>query len=109
MYRAFHITGVTGHAENDFLQLTSDVGLMGIGLLLILFVAFFYKAVSGVRSLSEGDPKRYVGIGGLVGILALMLHSLVEANIQIPANAFLFTFIFAMVTRLPYFSRPLSR
>ena len=27
-----------------------------------------------------------------------MFHSLVEANIQIPANAFLFTFIFAVVT-----------
>ena len=104
MYRSFHITGVTNHAENDFLQLTSDAGLMGIGLLLILFIAFFYKAVSGVRSLSEGDPKRYVGIGGLVGIVALILHSLVEANIQIPANAFLFAFIFAVVLRLPDFS-----
>ena len=77
---------------------------MGIGLLLILFIAFFYKAVAGIRSLSEGDPNRYVGMGGLVGIVALMLHSLVEANIQIPANAFLFTFIFAVVLRLPDFS-----
>ena len=105
MYRSFHITGVTNHAENDFLQLTSDVGLVGIGLLLILFIAFFYKAVEGIRSLSEGDPKRYVGIGGLVGIIALMLHSLVEANVQIPANAFLFTFIFAVVLRLPDVTR----
>jgi putative inorganic carbon (HCO3(-)) transporter len=101
MYRSFHITGVTNHAENDFLQLASDVGLLGIGLLLILFIAFFYKAVEGIRSLSGGDPKRYVGIGGLVGIVALMLHSLVEANVQVPANAFLFAFIFAVVLRLP--------
>jgi len=33
----------------------------------------------------------------MVGILALMFHSLVERNIQIPANAFLFTFILAAV------------
>ena len=68
MYRSFHITGVATHAENDFLQLTSEVGLVGMGLLLILFLAFFYKAVAGIRSLSGGDPKRYVGMGGLVGI-----------------------------------------
>ena len=105
LYRSFHITGVTNHAENDFLQLTSDVGLVGVGLLLIFFVAFFYKAVDGIRSLSGGDPKRYVGIGGLVGIVALMLHSLVEANVQVPANAFLFAFIFAVVLRLPDVTR----
>jgi hypothetical protein len=40
-------------------------------------------------------------MGSLVGILALMFHSLVEANIQIPANAFLFTFIFGLVLCLP--------
>jgi len=33
------------------------------------------------------------------------LHSLVEANVQIPANAFLFTFIFAVVLRLPDVTR----
>ena len=67
-----------------------------MGFLLILFASFFYKTVSGVRSLSLRDPRRYVGMGGLVGILALMFHSLVEKNIQIPSNAFLFTFIFAL-------------
>jgi hypothetical protein len=39
-------------------------------------------------------------MGGLVGILALMFHSLVERNIQVPANAFLYTFIFALVLRI---------
>jgi len=35
-----------------------------------------------------------------VGILALMFHSLVERNIQVPANAFLYTFIFALVLKM---------
>ena len=100
-YRTFHVMGLATHAENDFLQLASEAGLAGMGLLLILFVSFFYKALSGIRSISLGDPGRYIGIGGLVGILALMLHSTVEANIQIPANSFLFVFIFALILRLP--------
>ena len=101
MYRTYHTIALATHAENDFLQLTSEVGLAGMGILLILFLSLFYKGLSGIRSMSRRDPGRYIGMGGLVGILALMFHSLVEANIQIPANAFLFAFIFGLVLRLP--------
>ena len=100
MYRSFHIRGLVTHAENDFLQLGSEVGLIGIGLLLILFLFLFFKVVSGIRSLSQRDSQRYIGMGGVVGILALMFHSLVERNIQVPANAFLFTFIWAAVLKI---------
>jgi O-antigen ligase len=99
MYRSFPIRNLVTHAENDFLQLTSEVGLVGIGLLVILFILFFFKAVLGIRSLPRSRSERYVGIGGLVGIFALMLHSLVERNLQIPANAFLYTFLWALVLR----------
>jgi O-antigen ligase len=100
MYRSFHIRGLVTHAENDFLQLLSEVGLIGIGLLLILFLFLFFKVVSGIRSLSQRDSQKYIGMGGIVGILALMFHSLVERNIQIPANAFLYTFIWAAVLKI---------
>ena len=100
MYRSFHVVGLATHAENDFLQLASEVGLLGAGLLLVLFLFLFYKAASGIRSLSHGEPARYIGIGCLVGILALMFHSIVERNIQVPANAFLYTFLWAIVLRI---------
>jgi O-antigen ligase len=97
MYRSFHIRGLATHAENDFLQLASEAGLLGFILLLILFVVLFVKAASGIRFLSAVDPKRYIGIGGLVGILALMFHSQVERNLQVPANAFLYTLLWGIV------------
>jgi len=97
LYRSFHIVGVVTHAENDYLQLASEVGLFGAGLLLILFLFLFFTAVSGIRSLSQGKPQRYIGIGGLVGVIALMFHSIVERNIQVPANAFLYAVMWAMV------------
>ncbi len=100
MYKSFHIRRFVSHAENDFLQLASEVGLVGIGVLFVLFIFLFFKAISGIHSLSNSEPQRYIGLGGLVGILALMFHSLVERNLQVPANAFLFTFILAMVLRL---------
>ena len=99
-YRTLHIPGLATHAENDFLQLASDAGLLGVGPLLVLFLYLFFKAASGIRSLSPDEPQRYIGIGGLVGILALMFHSMMERNLQVPANAFLYTVIWAMVLRV---------
>jgi len=100
MYRSFHIRGLVTHAENDFLQLLSEVGLIGIGLLLFVFAFLFFRVVLAIRSFHSGDSKKYIGIGGLVGILALMFHSLVERNIQVPANALLFAFIWALVLKI---------
>ena len=100
MYRSSHILGLDIQAENDFLQLAAEVGVVGIVPLLALFVFLFFKATSGIRSLSPEEPQRYIGIGGLVGILALMFHSIVQKNLQLPANAFLYTVIWAMVLRI---------
>jgi len=100
MYRSDHIMGLVTHAENDFLQLLSETGTLGTGLLAILFFILLWKILSGIRALAHGEPARYIAIGGLVGILALMLHSLVERNIQVPANAFLYTFVFALVLKI---------
>jgi O-antigen ligase len=100
MYRSFHIQGLVTHAENDLLQLASEVGIIGTGLLLFLFAFLFFRAVFAIRSLHSRDSKKYIGIGGLVGILALMFHSLVERNIQVPSNAFLYTFIWAAVLKI---------
>lgn len=99
LYRSFPIRGLVTHSENDFLQLLSEVGLLGMGFLILLFFFLLLKTLSGIRTLSRREPGRPMAIGGLVGILALMFHSLVERNIQVPANAFLYTFLWAMVLR----------
>jgi O-antigen ligase len=105
MYKSFHIRRFVSHAENDFLQLASEVGFIGMGILLILFIFLFVRAVSSIRSMSVTDSGRYIGIGGLVGILALIFHSMVERNLQVPGNAFLFTFMWALVLRVGSFKQ----
>jgi len=100
LYRSFPIRGLVTHAENDLLQLASEVGLIGMGLIGVLFFYLLIQALSQLRSLRYDDPKRYLGIGGLVGIFALIFHSLVERNLQIPSNAFLFIILWALVLRM---------
>ncbi len=101
IYQPSPVDGVVTHAENDFLQLASEVGLVGVGLLLVASGFLFFKGVSALRSsFLFSRRERYVGVGAMVGILALMFHSTVERNLQIPANAFLFTFIWTLVLGL---------
>ncbi len=94
MYRTFYFRGLVTHAENDFLQLASEVGLVGFGLLTILFLLLFFKR--GLRIRSETSPQRYIGIGALTGILALMFYSMVEKNLQVPSNALLYAFLWGL-------------
>jgi O-antigen ligase len=94
MYRTFHFRGLVTHAENDFLQLASEVGLVGFGLLAVLFLFLFFKR--GLRIRSEASPQRYIGVGAMTGILALMFYSLVEKNLQVPANALLYTLLWGL-------------
>ncbi len=94
MYRTFHFRGLVTHAENDFLQLASEVGLLGLGLLAILFLLLLLKGGHRIRSVTL--PQRYIGIGALTGILSLMFYSLVEKNLQVPANALLFTLLWGL-------------
>jgi O-antigen ligase len=94
MYRSFYFRGLVTHAENDFLQLASEVGLVGLGLLAILFLFLFFKGGRSIRA--EISPQRYIGRGALTGILALMVYSLVEKNLQVPANALLYTFLWGL-------------
>ena len=106
MYRSFYFRGLVTHAENDFLQMASEVGLVGFGLLAILFLFLFFKG--GRRICAERSPQRYIGRGALTGILALMVYSLVEKNLQVPANALLYAFLW-VVTLTPSLQRPRER
>ena len=96
MYWTFHIQGIVTHAENDFLQLASETGLLGASILLAIFIHSVFKTVSATYS-TAFSPKKYIAMGGIVGILGLMLFSLIERNVQVPANAFLFVFIVVLL------------
>lgn len=99
MYQTFFMNAFITHAENDFLQLMAEIGLTGFSLISALFFILFRKVTKGIHSLKEGDPRRYIAMGGTVGILGLILHSFVERNLQVPANAFLFAFLWVLVLR----------
>ena len=75
-----------GHAHNDYIQGLAELGILGfvpILLLTILAVRSAWRATS----LSSDLAQHYLGIGCLGALAAILLHSIVDFNMYIPANA----------------------
>lgn len=94
---------IPGHAElrryahNDYLQLTSELGILFVPVILIFFYQFFR---TGIRKLnSQSRQQSGFSLACMTGIVAIMIHSLSDFNLYVPANAFLGVILVAFVTQ----------
>ena len=90
-------------AHNDYLQILADGGMLG-GVIAVAFLVMFARAFS--RGLNAPDPfVRGIALGGGAGIFALLVHSMLDFNLQIPSNALLFLFLLAAVASAASFAQ----
>jgi len=83
--------------HNDYMQLLSEVGLMGFGFAVWWIVGLFRSVLRRV-----GDhtvPLSTLRLGAFCGCFSLLIHSFVDFNLQIPANALYFAVLAALATR----------
>jgi O-antigen ligase len=80
-------------AHNDYLQILADGGVIG-GVIAVVFIVVFARTFS--RGLRAQEPLvRGIALGSGAGIFALLVHSAMDFNLQIPSNALLFLFLSA--------------
>jgi putative inorganic carbon (hco3(-)) transporter len=82
------------HAHNDYLELAAETGLAGVGLLGSMVLLSFGAALRA-QYLRQDPVMRGISFAAMMGILALMIHSSVDFNLQIPANALTFMLLLA--------------
>ena len=83
------------HAHNDYLEFAAETGLVGIALLGLMVLMSFGAALRAQQV--RNDPvMRGISLAAIMGIVALMIHSSVDFNLQIPANALTFLLLLAL-------------
>jgi O-antigen ligase len=89
------------YAHNDYLQLMTELGVVGFGVLVVLAVRVFRNAARAALS-PLGTRRRYLGTACLGAFTALALHSLVDFNLYIPANLAVLSWIAGISEGLTY-------
>jgi len=82
-------------AHNDYLQFTSEVGLLLTPIIIWMIIALYRKGFEKLKNPSR--MVRGITLGAMSGITAILIHSIVDFNLHIPANALLFTVLAAIV------------
>jgi O-antigen ligase len=92
------------HTHNDYIEFTSELGILGLLPLMLLIFHATYTAVRVQISRRE-TLMRAMGFSATMAIISILLHSLTDFNLQIFANAATFMFILA----LPYLAISINR
>ena len=77
------------HAHNDYLELLSEQGITGAVLVTVLVLVIYQRLIRAFVKRSD-IVVRGALFASLTGMTAMLIHSLVEFNFQIPANALYF-------------------
>jgi len=95
------------YAHNDFLQYAAELGLPAFLLGLLLIAAIFTSA-SRSASQHSSPSGRALSLACISSMSALLLHSTVDFNSYVPANAFAFAWVAAIGISTRFSSRPVK-
>ena len=99
MYKSTAYQSLFVYAHNDCLQLLSETGLLGGGLIFLFFMQYF-------RSLFKAWFKRRdtyavcMVFGATASLSVMLAYSFLDFNLHIPANALLFFVIMGLACRI---------
>ncbi|MBI1353834.1 MAG: hypothetical protein GC160_05770 [Acidobacteria bacterium] len=98
-YRASSPMFQIPYAHNDFLQYLGELGVVGFAIGFVPIVILWVRLLR--RFERERDANvRCMALGCLVSMHSLALHSLVDFNLYIPANALIFAWVLGVSAAL---------
>jgi len=88
------------HAHNDYVEGLAETGLLG-GLCGVVFLWILYRDGRKNFMAEQGHFSRGLHAAAIMAVCGLLLHSFVDFNLQIPANALFFLLQAYLVTSPP--------
>lgn len=98
IYPAYDESGKSvrySHAHNDYLEYLSELGAGGMALLLGGLGSIIISSFLIWRVRRHPEVKG-LALGGIVAVVVILIHSLTDFNLHIPANMVLFTVIVSL-------------
>ncbi|MDH5593486.1 MAG: O-antigen ligase family protein [Gammaproteobacteria bacterium] len=94
-YRGEGVSGFFDHAHNDYIEHLSNTGIIGSALIGSVIV---FSLGTGLFMLWRYQSMFKLGMvfGSVMGIISILIHSTVDFNLHIPANAVIFMLLLAL-------------
>ncbi len=99
-FRSFYTTFFVNQAHNDYLQLLVETGLAGFAIALWFLVLTFRRAWAKLDNWTE-TVNGTLTVAALLSCIGILVHSFLDFNLQIPANAALFYVLCAIAASNP--------
>jgi O-antigen ligase len=97
-FSSFSSNVPVGMAHNDYLQALAEMGVLGFATVLWFLLTVYASALKKLRH-RQADTNSAVTLAAILGISGILVHSFVDFNLQIPANAALF-YVLAVVAAM---------
>lgn len=89
---------IVNAAHNDYLQILAEGGLVGGAIMLWFVVAVLRSLVRAMKS--RDSQAQALALGAGTGLIGILVHSIVDFNLQIPSHALLVLTLIALVSQL---------
>jgi O-antigen ligase len=99
-FRSFYSTFFVNEAHNDYLQLLVETGLAGFAIAVWFLVLVFRRAAGKLKNWTE-TASGAMTVAALLGCVGILVHSFLDFNLQIPANAAFFYVLCAIAASAP--------
>ncbi len=100
-FRSFYTNFFVNQAHNDYLQLLVEMGLLGLGTMLWFLFTLYSRAVKKIGHWTS-EISGAVTLACVLGLSGILVHSAVDFNLQIPANAALFYVLCTIAASEPF-------
>ena len=96
-YKSYPTDLVVNQAHNDYLQALVETGIAGFACVAWFIGILYRSAVKNLRAGFEATTNRV--LGPVVGCTGILVHSLFDFNLHIPANAAMFFVLCGIATQ----------
>ncbi len=104
-FKSFAPLNTADFAHNDYLQILAELGVIGFTIGFSLLVYVLVNAIWSSSRASQSED-RFLALACTGAITAILVHSIADFNLYIPANAMLLAWIAGIATALSH-RRPL--